>query len=388
MSLFCGLGGLTLSGTFSFEDESQEGSMMDFMNPCGCRDSEGIETIFRPMSSKDSIDRDEWSPPLYRDKSLLSSPSGGEETYTVDIIPDIPSPASSRKEVSSSNNHDQSTIEENAHDDFLNPIPSDFVPPRHSFSRSFEQRDEKCEVIRRKTSTPYSGIAETRIDGLLPTDVLCGRGMNTSVHPGRSLADELFGLTHSALPHLILTYVPPSTGNLAYKKIIKKYEMEYICSKRSVKPKIAMKLVEDFRSNNIRFVKRERDDNGRFYWIDIGEQRAYEKVCQSLREGATSLRRQMLATDAIQKRQDSPAKKTPSMTSVTSFAREGEEESSPPERVPTPKASNTMPLYHADCLPDARLSNNLYYQHPTRATHYHHPHAPHRGGSSRRLVFE
>ena len=195
--MFCGLdlGGLSLAGTFSFEDESQEGgSMVDFMNPCGCRDSEGIEAIFRPMSYSDSTDHDDWNPPLYRDKSLLSSPSQVEEEHTVDIVPDIPSPTSTRKEVSTSDDHNESTIEEeNKQDDFLNPIPSDFLPPRHSFSRSFEQRDEKCEVSQGKASaTVSSHKEETRIDGLLPTDVLCGRGMNTSVHPGTCFVGSVF----------------------------------------------------------------------------------------------------------------------------------------------------------------------------------------------------
>ena len=156
---------------------------MDFMNPCGCAEKDsGIEAIFRPMSSTDAADGDEWSPPLYRDKSLLSSPSQGEEGHTVDIVPDIPSPIATRKEVTPSNEHNESAIEE---DDVLNPIPSDFLPPRHSFSRSFEQRDEKCEVSPEKATTS-AFKSETRIDGLLPTDVLCGRGMNTTVHAGKT----------------------------------------------------------------------------------------------------------------------------------------------------------------------------------------------------------
>jgi hypothetical protein len=385
--VFCGLGGLGLSGTFSFDDESQEGSMIDFMNPCGCRDSEGVEAIFRPMNSKDSAENADWSPPLFRDKSLLSTPSPSEEPYNVDVVLDIPSPISEHKEASSSKYYVEQSHEECLNDNFLNPVPPDFVPPKHSFSRSFEQRDEDSEVKQSKTSAPFSYVPETKIEGLLPTDVLCGRGMNTSVHPGKSSgASTVLSIFTTAISLFRLPR-PHSTGNLAYKKIIKKYEMEYICSKRSVKPKIAMKLVEDFRRNNVRFVKRERDDNGRFYWIDIGEQRAYEKVCQSLREGAPQLRRQMLATDAIQKRQDSPSKKTSSMMSIASSAREGEDSNR--EHCPSPKHSNTMPLYHRDCLPDARFSHDFYYQHPSRATHYQHPTAPpHFGGSSRRLVFE
>lgn len=328
---------------------------MDFMNPLCCRD-QGVETIFRPMTNEEFAERDEWSPPLYRDKSLLSSPSKVEEPVEV-------SPHSSpRVEIISceqtgslrqGNNHEFKTKEEI--DTFLNPIPNDFLPPRHSFSRTFDERDEGFPTAKARTVTIPSP-SETQVDGLQPTDVLCGRGMNTSIHP----------------------------GNVAYKKFIKKHEMEYICSKRSVKPKLAMKLLEEFRRNNIRFVKRERDANGKYIWIDIGDQRAYEKVCQSLREGAPQLRRQMLSSQALQQRQDTNTQNK--AMSVTSSTREEEEQNTHGDHW-AQKASSprTMPLYHSDAVPDARFKDSYYY-HQTYSNVMYHPPPPPRAGSNRYLL--
>jgi hypothetical protein len=59
-----------------------------------------------------------------------------------------------------------------------------------------------------------------------------------------------------------------------------------------------MELLVLLRSRGARFVKREKGQGGRAIWVEIGEQRTYEKVCQSLREGAPELRRRMLASTA------------------------------------------------------------------------------------------
>ncbi|KAG7354247.1 hypothetical protein IV203_003603 [Nitzschia inconspicua] len=333
--IFCGL-----STTFSFDDDSEEGSsVMDFMNPLCCRD-QGVETIFRPMTNEEFDVKDEWSPPLFRDKSLLSSPSSKLEeppnkvsphvSPTVDVVhyDHIPSPKQSNLDLTKSNDGKY---------DLLDPIPTDFLPPRHSFSRTFDEHEEQLDVSKARTiNTPSP--SETRVDGLKPTDVLCGRGMNTSIHP----------------------------GNLAYKKVIKKHEMEYICSKRSAKPHIAMKILEELRRNSIRFVKREKDANDKFIWIDIGDQRAYEKVCQSLREGAPQLRRQMLSSQALQQRQDSS---TPKSMSVTSSVRDGDEDKWTTKR----SSSNNLPLYASDSIAGARYKGSYYYHYPCPAISYYPP---------------
>lgn len=57
-----------------------------------------------------------------------------------------------------------------------------------------------------------------------------------------------------------------------------------------------MELMEILRSRGARFVKREKR-NGYSIWIEIRDEAVYEKICQSLREGAPELRRRMLASD-------------------------------------------------------------------------------------------
>mmetsp|Transcript_10063 Transcript_10063/g.18346 ORF Transcript_10063/g.18346 Transcript_10063/m.18346 type:complete len:372 (+) Transcript_10063:138-1253(+) len=297
-----------LSTTFSFDSDDEDSSLMDFIreNPLCCRDEQGVEAIFRESSQEDIANRDayiekmeHWSPPVYRNKSLNSAPSQSEETTTegstpptVDVVPYdyTPSPRLGETNLLTAQAEENSTIN----------LPKEFVPPRHTFSKSFDNdplrltnsdNDHKCRAGPSRSNNTSCDTSQV-VQELRPHDVLCGRGMNTSLHP----------------------------GNVAFKKIIKQYEMQYICSKRSDKPNLAMKLLEDFRRKSVRFVKRERDPNGRYYWIEIGDQRAYEKVCQSLREGAPQLRRQMLASQAIQERQDSNTRKNVSNSDVSPSA--------------------------------------------------------------------
>ena len=54
-----------------------------------------------------------------------------------------------------------------------------------------------------------------------------------------------------------------------------------------------MQVLEVLKERKVRFVKREKEDCG-MIWVEISEKRAYEKVCQSLRDGAPELRRRMM----------------------------------------------------------------------------------------------
>jgi hypothetical protein len=100
-----------------------------------------------------------------------------------------------------------------------------------------------------------------------PNDVLCGRGAPTNYHP----------------------------GNQAFRNLVQDHQTIYLCAKRSDKPVIATKLIEIVRSRGGRFLRRVKTGGGRFGWVEVGELRAYEKVCQALREGAPEFRRQMMA---------------------------------------------------------------------------------------------
>lgn len=64
-----------------------------------------------------------------------------------------------------------------------------------------------------------------------------------------------------------------------------------------------MKIVKLVKERGGRFLKRTKvhgaGPSGHFCWQDIGEQRAYEKACQALREGAPEIRRRLAAKDRL-----------------------------------------------------------------------------------------
>ena len=273
--------GLQSASMFSDDgdDSGSYFSVMDYIRdfPLCCQDNEGVEAIFRPIDTEEPSSGPEaiahgnmitpWRPPLYRDTSLVAAPSYPRF--------DEESPASASKILTPSvgivscddsipsQNDRQSRLIKNYEAPNPSPLPTAFIPPKHTFSRSFEadKRDRRVDSPPRPSS--YLGLQ--------PKDVVCGRGAPTSTHP----------------------------GNLAFIKIIKKYEMEYVCSKRNEKPNIATSIMTMLHSDGVRFVKRERNTKGSFEWVEIGEQRVFEKVCQSLREDAPQLRRQMLASEVL-----------------------------------------------------------------------------------------
>lgn len=308
----CGLS----ASAFSFEDDDDTSSwsLFDFGKDTLCGGprvvDESVETIFRPISAGESSARDlylqeqittTWDAPIGQNKSVtMSVPSTRGEVNDIDRHKQAASssiqnsnPTSSPKSLlnvipnepnSPGSSSHQLTVDPNIE----NLLPEDFIPPRHVFSRSFDIRETGSSlmatcmdttpsppVLKQPDSSSICVTGTPTVYGtiqLQPNDVICGRGSPSCIH----------------------------TGNLAFKRVIKKYEMEYLCSKRSDKPKIALKLLEVFRGKGMRFVKREREppDNGRFVWVEIDDKQAYEKICQSLREGAPHLRRQMMANQA------------------------------------------------------------------------------------------
>ena len=193
------------------------------------------------MSSVKTAYTSSWYPPIYRNTTLLSSPSQTPSQISME-------------------NNTVVTDESHQYSDIGCQLPVDFLPPRHNFATP--SRDD--ESFSRATKPLPSGCVHLR-----DSDIVCGRGAPTLVHP----------------------------GNHAYRELIKKHEAAYLCCKRTDKPVIASKVLETLRGQGVRFVRRERGGSGLF-WTVLGEQKAYEKVCQSLREGAPELRRKILASDA------------------------------------------------------------------------------------------
>lgn len=113
----------------------------------------------------------------------------------------------------------------------------------------------------------------SRNGGLKSLDVVCGRGAPKNFH----------------------------YGNHAFSEFIKGYQTSYMCSKRGDKPRIALQLLDTMKSQGIRFVKRQKSSGAHSCWVEIDSKRAYEKVCQALRDGAPDARREMLSTSIMGK---------------------------------------------------------------------------------------
>jgi hypothetical protein len=201
-----------------------------------------------------------WSLPLYRDTSLVSKPTSN--------IPQWDTPCDHEDDAICNGYLDE---DDSSCDGYLD-LAEDFIPPRHDFSRNPRPKKEapKTTPIEERTPLPEGFVH------LHDMDVACGRGAPTMVHP----------------------------GNQAYRKLIQKYEASYLCAKRSDKPVLATKVMETLKLRAVRFLRRERNHTG-MGWIMLDENKIYEKVCQSLREGAPELRRKMLASDA-RKRAERP----------------------------------------------------------------------------------
>lgn len=101
-------------------------------------------------------------------------------------------------------------------------------------------------------------------------DVLCGRGAPTNYHQ----------------------------GNEYFRELVKEYQAQYLASKRADKPVLASHIVDIVHSRGGRFLRRYKRSGvssfvGHFVWVEVDPQKAYEKACQALREGAPELRRRM-----------------------------------------------------------------------------------------------
>ncbi|CAB9525763.1 expressed unknown protein [Seminavis robusta] len=104
-------------------------------------------------------------------------------------------------------------------------------------------------------------------------DVLCGRGAPTNYHP----------------------------GNEFFRDLVKEYQSTYLSSKRADKPFVASHIVNIIQSRGGRFLRRYKRngvswERGHFVWVEVDPQKAYEKACQALREGAPELRKKLAGT--------------------------------------------------------------------------------------------
>jgi hypothetical protein len=81
--------------------------------------------------------------------------------------------------------------------------------------------------------------------------------------------------------------------------LVKQYQDKYLRAKKRDKPAVASIIVETIRDKAGRFLRRiDTSAQGQVLWVDIGDDRAREKTCQALREGAPELRRKRKVASA------------------------------------------------------------------------------------------
>jgi hypothetical protein len=126
---------------------------------------------------------------------------------------------------------------------------------------------------------------------------------------GKSLADRANskGLELSIMVYLTAFYLflnrrgAPTNyhpGNEFFRDLVKEYQNTYLTSKRADKPFVASHIVEIIQSRGGRFLRRHKRngvswERGHFVWVEVDPQKAYEKACQALREGAPDIRRKL-----------------------------------------------------------------------------------------------
>jgi hypothetical protein len=146
------------------------------------------------------------------------------------------------------------------------PVPSDGVA--HSDHRVKKKMGPGFDPPHLSSSISSSLSTSTLITNLQENDIVCGRGATTIFQK----------------------------GNQTFRNVILKYQTLYLCSTRLDKPKIACKVLKIVMSYGGRFVRRSKAvvSSSAVVWEQLTERKAYQKICQSLRESAPELRRKML----------------------------------------------------------------------------------------------
>ena len=96
-------------------------------------------------------------------------------------------------------------------------------------------------------------------------------------------------------------------------KLVERKSMHrYLKAKKKDKPEVAWSIVKVIREQGGRFLRRSHTTmQGDYLWVDIGDDRAREKTCQALREGAPELRKKRESSSSSEddENEESPKKK-------------------------------------------------------------------------------
>jgi len=132
--------------------------------------------------------------------------------------------------------------------------------------------------------------------GIYPVTGGYHRGYAPQWHPASQLVSPIVEYIENIMPEDVLSGRGGATnshsGNRAFRSLVKGHQERYLQAKKRDKPAVASKIVEMIRKKNGRFLRRcETNPQGKVLWIDIGDDRAREKTCQALREGAPEIRK-------------------------------------------------------------------------------------------------
>ena len=143
-------------------------------------------------------------------------------------------------------------------------------------------------------------------------------------------------------------------GNRAFRALVKDHQDEYLKAKKRDKPAVASRIVELIRQKGGRFLRRwDTDAAGNVLWVDIGDERAREKTCQALREGAPELRRRQkeAASSSSSDEEDNDTKRSPKHPSARSPVVYSKSET--PSGPKTTRSTSTRPTYEDVSYPAA-----------------------------------
>jgi hypothetical protein len=84
-------------------------------------------------------------------------------------------------------------------------------------------------------------------------------------------------------------------GNQFFRRLVERHRQRYFFSRRQEKKNIASQIINEIQAHGGRFLRRAQSADGmnevQDAWVEIEEERAYQKTCQALREGAPEIRK-------------------------------------------------------------------------------------------------
>eukprot|EP00934_Nitzschia_sp_Nitz4_P001053 Nitzschia sp. Nitz4//scaffold144_size56818//31461//32873//NITZ4_006538-RA/size56818-processed-gene-0.67-mRNA-1//1//CDS//3329536519//1053//frame0 len=146
----------------------------------------------------------------------------------------------------------------------------DKIPPSDSASVSLFRKSPSTIPKPEATNEGSSSRSQRAIRELNSYDVVCGRG-RASLNP---------------------------EGNEFFMDLVRRDQVDYIASRRKDKPAIAFKIIDTVHKYGGRFLRCGSNPRGGAIYFEMTQARTYEKVCQSLRDGAPLIRYRMQELEA------------------------------------------------------------------------------------------